>query len=77
MSAVQTGTLWRVASTQMPTRWGMYDAIGFERDVSKGGVETALALVMGDLTAGVPNVLKPLFCLGAEIRSNCRLMIQT
>jgi hypothetical protein len=36
MSAVQTGTLWRVASTQMPTKWGMSDAIGFERDVSKG-----------------------------------------
>jgi hypothetical protein len=48
MSAVQTGMLWRVASAQMPTKWGMFDAIGFERDVSKGtrGVETALALVM-------------------------------
>jgi hypothetical protein len=54
MSAVQTGTPWRVASTRMPTKWGMFDAIGFERDVSKKtrGVETALALVMGDLTEG-------------------------
>lgn len=54
MDAVQTGTLWRVASTRMPTKSGMFDAIGFERDVWKGtrGIETALALVMGDLTMG-------------------------
>jgi hypothetical protein len=52
MSAAQTGPLWRIASTRMPTKWGMFDAIGFERDVSDGTrrVETALALVMGDLT---------------------------
>jgi hypothetical protein len=47
----QTGTLWRIVSTRMPTKWGMFDAIGFERDVSNGTrrVETALAIVMGDL----------------------------
>jgi GTP cyclohydrolase II len=52
MSAAQTGALWRIASTRMPTRWGMFEAIGFERDVSNGTrrVETALALVMGDVT---------------------------
>ena len=31
----ETGILWRVASTHMPTKWGMFDAIGFERDISK------------------------------------------
>ena len=56
MSTVQTGALWRIASTRMPTKWGMFHAIGFERDISDGArkVETALALVMGNLTDGVP-----------------------
>src|SRR5712671_664819 len=55
MNAVHTGTLWRIASARMPTKWGMFDAIGFERDVSNGcqRVETALAIVMGDPTEGV------------------------
>ena len=53
---VQAGPLWRIASARMPTRWGMFDAVGFERDVSNGTprVETALAIVMGDLTEEVP-----------------------
>jgi hypothetical protein len=44
---VQVGPLWRVASTRMPTKWGMFDAIGYERDVSNGTqrVESALAMV--------------------------------
>src|SRR5712672_3040527 len=56
MSAVHTGSLWRIASARMPTKWGMFDAIGFERDVSNGRqrIETALAIVMGDPTEGVP-----------------------
>src|SRR5258708_35446770 len=52
----QTGPLWRIASARMPTKWGMFETIGFERDISNGTrqVETALAIVMGDLTEGVP-----------------------
>ena len=40
----------------MPTKWGMFGAIGFERDIWNGGqkTETALALVMGGLSKGVP-----------------------
>jgi GTP cyclohydrolase II len=74
MSAVQTGTLWRVASTQMPTKWGMFDAIGFERDISKGtrGVETALALVMGDLTEGVPLLRIHSQCFTGEVLGSLR-----
>jgi 3,4-dihydroxy 2-butanone 4-phosphate synthase / GTP cyclohydrolase II len=74
MSAVQTGTLRRVASTQMPTKWGMFDAIGFERDVSKGtrGVETALALVMGDLTDWVPLLRIHSQCFTGEVLGSLR-----
>ena len=49
MRAAQPGALWRIASARMPTTWGMFDVIGFERDISNGTarVETALAIVLG------------------------------
>jgi GTP cyclohydrolase II len=54
--AGQTGILWRIATARMPTRWGMFHATGFERDVSNGSqrAETALAIVMGDLLQEAP-----------------------
>ena len=78
MSSVQTGALWRIASTRMPTKWGMFDAIGFERDISVGArkTETALALVTGDLTKGVPLLRIHSQCFTGEIlgslRCDCR-----
>ena len=44
MGTAQTGTLWRIVSTRMPTKWGMFDATGFERDVSNGNPRKARAL---------------------------------
>jgi GTP cyclohydrolase II len=82
MRAAQTGTLWRIASTRMPTRWGMFDAIGFERDISNGTrrVETALALVMGDLTEGVPLLRIHSQCFTGEVlgslRCDCRYQLE-
>src|ERR1700719_3230995 len=78
MTAVPTGPLWRIASTCMPTRWGMFDAIGYERDVSNGTrrVESALAMVMGDLTEGVPLLRIHSQCFTGEVlgslRCDCR-----
>src|SRR3954454_20340609 len=56
MRAAQIGALWRIASARMPTKWGTFDVIGFERDVSNGTqrVETALAIVTGDGTKEAP-----------------------
>ena len=74
----QTGALWRIASTRMPTKWGMFDAIGFERDIWNGGrkTETALVLVMGDLSNGVPLLRIHSQCLTGEVlgslRCDCR-----
>src|SRR2546430_5161311 len=74
----QIGTVRRVASTRMPTRWGMFRALGFERDILNGvhRVETALALVLGDVTAGVPLVRIHSQCFTGEIlgslRCDCR-----
>src|SRR5438876_8159643 len=74
----QIGTVRRVASTRMPTRWGMFRALGFERDILNGvhRVETALALVLGDVTAGVPLVRIHSQCFTGEmlgsLRCDCR-----
>jgi GTP cyclohydrolase II len=56
MRAAQTGVLWRVATTRMPTKWGMFRATGYEREFANGiaRLETALAIVMGDLMQGTP-----------------------
>jgi GTP cyclohydrolase II len=74
MRAAQTGLLWRIASTRMPTRWGMFDAIGYERDVSNGTrrVETALAMVMGDPTEGVPLLRIHSQCFTGEVLGSLR-----
>jgi len=74
MRAAQTGLLWRVASTRMPTKWGMFDAIGYERDVSNGTrrVETALAMVMGDPTEGVPLLRIHSQCFTGEVLGSLR-----
>ena len=74
MRAAQTGPLWRVASTRMPTKWGMFDAIGYERDVSNGTrrVETALAIVMGDPTEGTPLLRIHSQCFTGEVLGSLR-----
>jgi GTP cyclohydrolase II len=74
MSTVQTGTLWRIASARMPTKWGMFDAIGFERDVSNGRqrIETALAIVMGDPTEEVPLLRIHSQCFTGEVLGSLR-----
>src|SRR5712671_2440877 len=74
MRAVPTGTLWRIVSTRMPTKWGMFDAIGYERDVSNGTrrVESALAIVMGDPTEGVPLLRIHSQCFTGEMLGSLR-----
>src|SRR6266404_4777554 len=68
------GTVRRVASTRMPTRWGMFRALGFERDIVNGvhQVDTALALVLGDVTAGVPLLRIHSQCFTGEILGSLR-----
>jgi GTP cyclohydrolase II len=78
MKAVTTGTLWRIASARMPTKWGTFNAIGYEGDVSNGTrrVESALAMVMGDPTEGVPLLRTHSQCFTGEVlgslRCDCR-----
>ena len=74
MRTTQLGALWRIASTRMPTKWGMFDAIGFERDISNGTqrVETALAIVMGDVTEGAPLLRIHSQCFTGEVLGSLR-----
>src|SRR3954465_7356076 len=68
-ATTQTGALWRIASTRLPTKWGMFEAMGFERGGWTGGrtVEPALALVLGDLRQGVPLLRIHSQCLTGEV----------
>src|SRR5712691_5558841 len=74
----QAGTVRRVGNTRMPTKWGMFRAMAFEREISNGDrrVETALALVLGDVTKGVPLVRIHSQCFTGEmlgsLRCDCR-----
>src|ERR1700755_3243226 len=70
----QAGTLRRVASARMPTRWGGFQTTGFERETSDGSrrVETALAIVLGDLTEGAPLLRIHSQCFTGEVLGSLR-----
>jgi 3,4-dihydroxy 2-butanone 4-phosphate synthase/GTP cyclohydrolase II len=74
MRTAQTGILWRVAATRMPTKWGLFDAIGFERQISNGRqpTETALAIVLGELTSGTPLLRIHSQCFTGEVLGSLR-----
>jgi len=66
----------------MPTKWGMFRAIGFEREISNGDrrVETALALVLGDVTEDAPLLRIHSQCFTGEslgsLRCDCREQLE-
>ncbi len=65
-------TLRRVASAQIPTRWGVFQTIGFERETSNGN-ETALAIVLGDPSEdGAPLVRLHSQCFTGEVLGSLR-----
>src|SRR5260221_12926230 len=70
----QAETVRRVVSTRMPTRWGVFQALGFEREIANGRrrVETALALVLGELTEGAPLVRIHSQCFTGEVLGSLR-----
>ena len=62
----------RVVSAHLPTRWGEFEALGFRRITSNGRAETALAVVLGDLTNGVPLVRIHSQCFTSEVLGSLR-----
>src|SRR5262245_56498299 len=70
----QGGTLRRVLSTQIPTRLGLFRTLAVERDIPSGKqrVETALALLMGNLTEAPPLVRIHSQCFTSEVLGSLR-----
>jgi GTP cyclohydrolase II len=72
----------RVVSTHLPTGFGAFDLIGFERagfdrtNIAKRERETALVIMLGDLQDGVPLLRIHSQCLTGEalgsLRCDCR-----
>jgi len=55
-----------VACTYLPTMWGRFRALGFERAM-EGKLETAVVLIMGDVMSGTPLVRIHSQCLTGEV----------
>src|ERR1700734_2058671 len=70
----ETSILWRVATARMPTKWGMFHALGFKREITSGvpGVETALAIVMGHLSDDAPLLRLHSQCFTGEALGSLR-----
>jgi 3,4-dihydroxy-2-butanone 4-phosphate synthase/GTP cyclohydrolase II len=75
MTAItQSLTVRRIAAARMPTKWGMFQTVAFERVIVNGTrhADTALALVLGDLTEGVPLVRIHSQCFTGEVLGSLR-----
>jgi GTP cyclohydrolase II len=67
----------RVTSTRLPTMFGVFDLVGFERaDMAKREPETALVMMLGDLQDRAPLLRIHSQCLTGEmlgsLRCDCR-----
>ena len=73
-SAAHAQPIRRIASTRIPTRWGMFRTLAFERKTPSGDrpVETALAMVMGDISRGVPLARIHSQCITSEVFGSLR-----
>jgi len=70
-------SLVRVASTRLPTTFGVFDLIGFEQtNVDKGETKSAILLMLGDLQNRAPLLRIHSQCLTGEVlgslRCDCR-----
>src|SRR5262245_42287539 len=74
MTRPGAASLRRVASTRLPTRWGVFQTFGFEREGSgdSSDVETAIVLVMGDVSSGAPLVRIHSQCVTGELLGSLR-----
>src|SRR6266446_4811318 len=70
----QSLTVRRIAAARMPTKWGMFQTLAFEREIANGTrrLETALALVLGDLIEGAPLVRIHSQCFTGEVLGSLR-----
>jgi GTP cyclohydrolase II len=68
-----SGTVRRVASTVLPSKWGTFQMIGFERPpIGTGCAETAIALILDDPTLGVPLLRIHSQCFTGDVLKSLR-----
>ena len=76
--AVEPRIIRRTACSRLPTRWGTFQAIGYEQEIVEGSgeVETAVALVMGKMNGNAPLLRVHSQCVTGELlgslRCDCR-----
>jgi GTP cyclohydrolase II len=72
--AAHAGSVRRIASTRMPTRWGTFQTLAFERHKTSETpqIETALAMIIGDVTRGAPLLRIHSQCLTSEVFGSLR-----
>jgi len=78
---VSSDSVRQVASADFPTRWGKFRILGFEGEFGEDRrVETAVALVMGDIQGAPPLVRIHSQCLTGDVfgslRCDCRQQLE-
>ncbi len=71
----QIETVRQVASAKLPTRWGNFRILGFERDVDEAGWrkrQSAIALIMGDVRGEPPLLRIHSQCLTGDVFGSLR-----
>jgi 3,4-dihydroxy-2-butanone 4-phosphate synthase/GTP cyclohydrolase II len=71
---LQSRMFQRVACTRLPTKWGMFQAIGFRQEICNGTrrVETAAAMVLGDMSGNAPLLRIHSQCLTGDALGSLR-----
>jgi GTP cyclohydrolase II len=68
-----TGPIRQVAATELPTRWGVFRALGFEgQSLGMRWPETAIVLVLGEPSRGVPLVRIHSQCITGDVLRSLR-----
>jgi GTP cyclohydrolase II len=69
----QTGPIRQVAATELPTRWGVFRALAFERErLGQRSSETAIVLVLGEPSGRVPLVRIHSQCITGDVLRSLR-----
>jgi GTP cyclohydrolase II len=69
----ETGPIRQVAATELPTRWGVFRALGFERQgLGQRSPETAIVLVLGEPSRRVPLVRIHSQCITGDVLRSLR-----
>jgi GTP cyclohydrolase II len=71
LDSSRTASIRQVAETRLPTRWGEFRILAFER-TGNGRPEEAIALVMGDPSDGTPLVRIHSQCLTGDVLGSLR-----